>query len=90
MLSRRVPLLENMGFRVVSEQTIDLPHAGKDGAPVYLHDMQLVNAYGAPVDLSDDGEMLEEVFRTVWDGLADNDGYNALGADRAPDRAPRS
>ncbi|WP_285668280.1 NAD-glutamate dehydrogenase [Brucella suis] len=78
VLSQRVPLLENMGFRVVSEQTIDLPHAGEDGAPVYLHDMQLVNAYGAPVDLSDDGEMLEEVFRTVWDGLADNDGYNAL------------
>ena len=78
VLSQRVPLLENMGFRVVSEQTIDLPHAGKDGATVYVHDMQLVNAYGAPVDLSDDGEMLEEVFRTVWNGLADNDGYNAL------------
>ncbi|WP_183653963.1 NAD-glutamate dehydrogenase [Brucella daejeonensis] len=82
-LSRRVPLLENMGFRVVSEQTIDLPHvggdgAGKDGATVYLHDMQLVNAYGSAVDLSDDGEMLEDVFRSVWNGLADNDGYNAL------------
>ncbi len=78
VLSQRVPLLENMGFRVVSEQTIDLPQAGKDGVTVYLHDMQLVNAYGAPVDLSDDGEMLEDVFRTVWNGLADNDGYNAL------------
>ncbi|ASV87622.1 bacterial NAD-glutamate dehydrogenase family protein [Ochrobactrum quorumnocens] len=78
VLSQRVPLLENMGFRVVSEQTIDLPQAGKDSAPVYVHDMQLVNAYGAPVDLSDDGEMLEDVFRNVWDGLADNDGYNAL------------
>lgn len=83
VLSQRVPLLENMGFRVVSEQTIDLPHVGKDeagkgGVPVYVHDMQLVNAYGAPVDLSDDGEMLEDVFRNVWDGLADNDGYNAL------------
>ncbi|MFC4623756.1 NAD-glutamate dehydrogenase [Daeguia caeni] len=78
VLSQRVPLLENMGFRVVSEQAIELPQAGKDGAPVYLHDMQLVNAYDAPVDLSDGGEMLEEVFRTVWDGLADNDGYNAL------------
>lgn len=78
VLSQRVPLLENMGFRVVSEQTIDLPNAGKDGAPVYLHDMQLVNAYGATVDLSDGGEMLEDVFRTVWDGFADNDGYNAL------------
>ncbi|MGU3401012.1 NAD-glutamate dehydrogenase [Brucellaceae bacterium D45D] len=78
VLSQRVPLLENMGFRVISEQTIELPHADKDGAAVYLHDMQLVNAYGAPVDLTDEGEMLEDVFRTVWQGLADNDGYNAL------------
>ncbi|WP_343315110.1 NAD-glutamate dehydrogenase [Brucella sp. BE17] len=78
VLSQRVPLLENMGFRVVSEQTIELPGIGQDGAPVYLHDMQLINAYGVPVELSDEGEMLEEVFRTVWDGFADNDGYNAL------------
>ncbi|MBN9046111.1 MAG: NAD-glutamate dehydrogenase [Rhizobiales bacterium] len=77
-LSQRVPLLENMGFRVVSEQTYEFPQAGRDGAMVYMHDMQLVNAYGAPVDLGDGGEMLEDVFRNVWDGLADNDGYNAL------------
>ncbi len=77
-LSQRVPLLENMGFRVVSEQTYEFPQAGRDGAMVYMHDMQLVNAFGAPVDLGDDGEMLEDAFRAVWNGLADNDGYNAL------------
>ena len=78
VLSRRVPLLENMGFRVISEQTYDLPDAGQAGSPVYVHDMQLINAFERPVDLSDDGEMLEDVFRAVWNGLADNDGYNAL------------
>jgi len=75
-LSRRVPLLENMGFRVISEQTFELP--GADGTKVHVHDMQLVNAFGVPVDLSDDGALLEEAFRAVWDGAADNDGYNAL------------
>ncbi|PWL16795.1 NAD-glutamate dehydrogenase [Falsochrobactrum shanghaiense] len=78
VLSQRVPLLENMGFRVISEQTIELPDAGGPGIPVFFHDMQLVNAFGSAVDLSDEGEMLEEVFRTVWSGQADNDGYNAL------------
>ncbi|MBV2144815.1 NAD-glutamate dehydrogenase [Falsochrobactrum sp. TDYN1] len=78
VLSQRVPLLENMGFRVISEQTIELPDAGGADVPVFFHDMQLVNAYGAPVDLTDEGEMLEEVFRTVWGGEADNDFYNAL------------
>ncbi|WP_425373774.1 NAD-glutamate dehydrogenase [Phyllobacterium salinisoli] len=75
-LSRRVPLLENMGFQVISEQTFELP--GDNGIKVHVHDMQLVNAFGVPVDLSDDGALLEEAFRAVWDGAADNDGYNAL------------
>ncbi|KXF76484.1 NAD-glutamate dehydrogenase [Paramesorhizobium deserti] len=75
-LSRRVPLLENMGFRVISEQTFELP--GADGTKVHVHDMQLVNAFGVPVDLGDDGALLEEAFRSVWDGASDNDGYNAL------------
>lgn len=78
VLSQRVPLLEHMGFRVISEQTIELPEAGGEGVPVFFHDMQLVNAFGTPVDLHDEGEMLEDVFRTVWSGQADNDGYNAL------------
>src|SRR5690606_25600413 len=49
-LSRRVPLLENMGFRVVSERTFEMgageTGAGETakGAPVYLHDMELESA----------------------------------------------
>jgi glutamate dehydrogenase len=75
-LSQRVPLLENMGFRVISEQTFDLP--GTDGERVHVHDMQLANAFSVPVDLSDDGTLLEEAFRAIWNGAVDNDGYNAL------------
>lgn len=75
-LSQRVPLLENMGFRVISEQTFDLP--GLDEGRVHVHDMQLTNAFAVPVDLSDDGALLEDAFRAIWNGAVDNDGYNAL------------
>ena len=76
-LSRRVPLLENMGFRVISERTFEI--AGEDGAaPVFLHDMELENSFGRPVDLSDGGELLQEVFLSAWRGETDNDGYAAL------------
>ncbi|MBD0413984.1 NAD-glutamate dehydrogenase [Tianweitania sp. Rool2] len=75
-LSRRVPLLENMGFRVISERTFEI--AGKGGKPIFIHDMELENVFGAPIDLSDEGELFEEVFLSVWRGDADNDGYNAL------------
>ncbi|WP_378947089.1 NAD-glutamate dehydrogenase [Mesorhizobium sp. ANAO-SY3R2] len=75
-LSRRVPLLENMGFRVISERTFELGDKGQD--QIFIHDMELENAYGQPVDLKDNGALFEQVFLSVWTGDADNDGYNAL------------
>ena len=75
-LSRRVPLLENMGFRVISERTFEV--GDDDGDQVFIHDMELDNAFGKPIDLADGGALFEEVFLSVWRGDADNDGYNAL------------
>ena len=75
-LSRRVPVLENIGFKVISERTFEVG-GGPDG-PVFIHDMELENAFGAPIDLSDNGKLFEEVFLSVWRREADNDGYNAL------------
>jgi glutamate dehydrogenase len=75
-LSRRVPILENMGFRVISERTFDVP--GTDGVPVFIHDMELENGFGKPINLADGGGLFEDVLLSVWRGDADNDGYNAL------------
>jgi len=75
-LSRRVPILENIGFRVISERTFEIDDH-PDG-PVFLHDMELENAHDGPIDLADGGRLFEEVFLSVWRGEADNDGYNAL------------
>ncbi|WP_027231063.1 NAD-glutamate dehydrogenase [Phyllobacterium sp. UNC302MFCol5.2] len=75
-LSQRVPLLENMGFRVISEQTFALPAA--DASPLYVHDMELVSTSGAAIDLRDSGALFEDVFRNIWSGASDNDGYNGL------------
>ncbi len=75
-LSRRVPVLENMGFRVISERTFEV--ADSLGDDVFIHDMELENAFGAPIDLGQSGKLFEDVFLSVWHGTADNDGYNAL------------
>ncbi|TFF22167.1 NAD-glutamate dehydrogenase [Jiella endophytica] len=76
-LSTRVPILENMGFSVVSERTFRL--ARPDGDAVHLHDMDLVRAGGGkPIGLDDDGKALEDVFGAVWRGQIENDGFNAL------------
>jgi glutamate dehydrogenase len=74
-LSERVPLLENMGFRVISERTFEIPR-GDDC--VFLHDMELESAGGRPVDLQASGDLFASVFLSVWNGESDNDAYNAL------------
>ena len=75
-LSRRVPVLENMGFRVISERTFEV--GDDEGDKVFIHDMELDNAFARPIDLADGGALFEDVFLSVWRGLSDNDGYNAL------------
>ncbi len=75
-LSRRVPLLENMGFRVISERTFELP--SETGETVFIHDMELAGADGQPIDFDGDSERFEDVFLSVWHGTSDNDGYNGL------------
>ncbi len=75
-LSLRVPLLENMGFRVIAEQTLEL-HNGA-GETVFLHDMELENAHKTKVDLTKIGKKLAEAFEAIWAEDADDDAFNGL------------
>ncbi|MCZ7661162.1 MAG: NAD-glutamate dehydrogenase [Xanthobacteraceae bacterium] len=77
-LSDRVPVLENMGFKVVDEHTYRIAPAG-DGAPeVWLHDMLLDWGEAGSFDLDALKQRLEACFIVVMRGRAENDGYNAL------------
>ncbi len=75
-LSERVPVLENMGFRVVDERTYHIQP--QDAPDVWFHDMELESALGQPIDLSTSEERLEQCFLAIMNGNAENDGYNAL------------
>ena len=75
-LSERVPVLENMGFRVVDERTYHIEPRG--GAGVWFHDMLLERADGGMIDLDSGKARLQSAFLMVMRGAAENDGYNAL------------
>ncbi|MGA3140262.1 MAG: NAD-glutamate dehydrogenase [Xanthobacteraceae bacterium] len=75
-LSARVPVLENMGFRVIDERTYHIEP--KDVPDIWLHDMVLQNALEQPFTLADSKEKLEACFLAVMEGDAEDDGYNAL------------
>src|SRR5213078_762743 len=77
-LSERVPVLENMGFRVVDERTYRIDPNDTGTAEVWLHDMLLERADGAAFDLEALKGRLEAAFMAVMRGRAENDGYNAL------------
>lgn len=77
-LSDRVPILENMGFRVVDEQTHHIMLDADQRPDVWLHDMVLEPSGTRDIDLLDAKQRLEACFIVVMTGGAENDGYNAL------------
>ena len=77
-LSSRVPMLENMGFKVVDERTYEIRPGTPAGTHVWLHDMSLESADGTPIDVEAQQAALESCFLMVMRGIAENDGYNAL------------
>jgi glutamate dehydrogenase len=74
-LSERVPVLENMGFKVVDERTYRIEPGD---AAVWLHDMLLERADGRAFELEAVKGRVEAAFMMVMRGRAENDGYNAL------------
>ncbi|MCJ2033982.1 NAD-glutamate dehydrogenase [Methylobacterium sp. J-068] len=78
-LSERVPVLENLGFRVINERTYRVMPAGsEEAARVWLHDMLLERATGAAIDLARLELPLEDALLALGRGQAESDGYNRL------------
>jgi glutamate dehydrogenase len=77
-LSERVPVLENMGFRVVDERTYHIAPTTPDAHDAWFHDMLLERRDGGMIDLNAGKARLESAFLMVMRGGAENDGYNAL------------
>jgi glutamate dehydrogenase len=75
-LSERVPVLENMGFRVVDERTYHIKP--QDGPDVWFHDMTLQSASGQDFDMAAVKERIQSCFLVVMGQKAESDGYNAL------------
>ena len=75
-LSERVPVLENMGFRVVDERTYHI--RPQDAAEVWFHDMDARKRVGPADRPRRAEERLEACFLVVMGKKAESDGYNAL------------
>ncbi|MGH2342350.1 NAD-glutamate dehydrogenase [Segnochrobactraceae bacterium EtOH-i3] len=78
-LSDLIPLLENLGFRILREQgpfPLTLGGTG-DGGTVWLHDFAMSGSMEV-ADLGRIGPVLEEAVDRLWAGTMENDGFNRL------------
>ncbi|MEE1610785.1 NAD-glutamate dehydrogenase [Microvirga sp. CF3016] len=75
-LSERVPLLENLGFRVVNERTYRVAFSAT--GRVWLHDMTLERASGGTIKIDEIQALIEAALLALFRGLAESDGFNRL------------
>ncbi|RMD62083.1 MAG: NAD-glutamate dehydrogenase, partial [Alphaproteobacteria bacterium] len=76
-LSDVLPMLENMGLKVISEVPFEIRPAGIDGA-VWMHDFLMRIESEVAVEVGAIRDAFHETFAEVWHGTIENDGFNRL------------
>ncbi len=75
-LSEALPMMENMGLRIVSEHPYTLE---ADGERISLQDFEITfTDEDIDVDVQASHVFFEEAFEAVWRGEAENDSFNRL------------
>lgn len=76
VLSDVIPLLENLGLRVIGEHPYQIFQ--KNGRSVWLHDFQLVLGLPANPDIASTKTLFENAFEAIWRNHAESDPFNKL------------
>ncbi len=76
VLSDVLPVIENMGLRVLSERPYRI--TSQEGSLVFLHVFDLEDRDRSDIDVDNGKHHFETVFQRVWCRQADNDGFNRL------------
>lgn len=75
-LSDVVPVLENLGLRVLGEQPYEIkPH---DQESIHIHNFILQFTLSDKVDIAAVKQQFQEAFHAVWYKQSENDGFNRL------------
>lgn len=75
-LSAVIPILENMGLRVLGEQPFKVVR--RDKRIFWLHDFHLRTAYSDDVDVKRVSKHFEEAFAVIWNRGVSSDNFNSL------------
>ncbi|MCB1883574.1 MAG: NAD-glutamate dehydrogenase [Geminicoccaceae bacterium] len=75
-LSDALPILEDMGLRVLAEVPSRIE--AKGGDTFWLHDFAMTAETGEVIDVDALKEKFQNTFSRIWSGGAENDGFNRL------------
>jgi glutamate dehydrogenase len=75
-ISDLLPMLENMGLKVIAERPYGLDFAG--GQRAWVQDLELVMQAQTVIRSEDMDREIKSAFTAVWTGHMDNDGFNQL------------
>ena len=74
-ISDVLPTIENLGLKLISERPYEIQSV--DGC-IWIQDFELEHPRRIRIDLDSDGPRFKATFAGVWQGRADNDGFNRL------------
>jgi glutamate dehydrogenase len=74
-LSDVLPMMENMGLKVLAEHPYEMDLGGSN---IYIQDFEVSAAQSAEFDLDAVKESFQNAFERIWRGEAENDGFNRL------------
>jgi glutamate dehydrogenase len=75
-LSDILPILENLGLRVIGEHPYGLQY--EDGRKVWIHNFLLEYTLAERIDMQAVKCLFQEAFKNIWHGHAESDGFNKL------------
>src|SRR5665213_83448 len=75
-ISDLLPMLENMGLKVIAERPYELEFAG--GRHAWVQDLELVMKSSTAIRFETLEREIKSAFTAVWTGRMDSDGFNQL------------
>lgn len=75
-LSDVLPILENLGLRVVAERAY--PVRADDGVRYWIQEFSLIYSLPMHIDLEEVKDEFEDAFARIWFGEAESDSFNRL------------
>jgi glutamate dehydrogenase len=76
ILSQVLPVLENLGLKVIDEWPYEITVT--DSSTVWMHDFGVEPMQPLEVDITQVKEIVQEAFRKIWEAEVENDGFNRL------------